>query len=139
MKKQRSPFRRPRTGSRPGSVSKEFQNLRLDDMPPGAIKADPSRHVPHNSYSPPLWYVDTRCVCVECGCEFYFTARQQKRWFEQFKIPIHVQANRCVRCRAKARRAKEQQKRHMLELAKHSPHPNKLKLKKVRGFRPVRS
>ncbi len=44
-------------------------------MPKGAIKADLTKHAPHNSYSPPMWYVDEQRKCVECGAEFKFTAK----------------------------------------------------------------
>jgi hypothetical protein len=131
MKRQRSAAKGRVTGW-PPTVSKEYYEYCLKHMPPGAIKADLTRQAPHGSYSPPMWYVDERCVCADCGCEFFFTARQQKRWYEQFKIPIQVQAIRCVRCRTMVRRAKTSQKEHMIEMAKKPPHPNKLLLKKVR-------
>ncbi|HEY0550719.1 MAG TPA: zinc-ribbon domain containing protein [Verrucomicrobiae bacterium] len=134
MKKQRT-LAKGRVTASPPNVSKEYYEFCLNQMPPGAIKANLTRHSPHGSYSPPMWYVDERCVCVECGCEFFFTARQQKRWYEEFKIPIQVQAIRCIRCRAIVRRAKASQKEHMAEMAKKPPHPNKLLLKKVRSKR----
>ena len=131
MKKQRSTAK-GRVTAWPPNVSKEYYEYCLKQMPLGAIKADLTRQAPHGSYSPPMWYVDERCVCVDCGCEFFFTARQQKRWYEQFNIPIQVQAIRCIGCRGKVRRAKAAQKEHMAQMAKKPPHPNKLLLKKVR-------
>jgi hypothetical protein len=68
-------------------------------MPVGAIKADLTQHWPHNSYSPPMWYVDESRKCVECGCEFIFTAPEQLYWYEVLHIPIHVEAVRCAACR----------------------------------------
>ena len=93
-------------------------------MPAGATKADLTKHAPHNSYSPPMWYVDEDKKCVECGREFMFTARQQKHWFEVLKIPIHVSANRCVTCRRMRRDVIAAQKQHMKETAKRPRHPN---------------
>src|SRR5437660_1336586 len=93
-------------------------------MPAGAIKADLTKHAPHNSYSPPMWYVDEHRKCVECGEEFTFTARQQQHWFEVLKIPIQVIASRCAGCRRKRRAEIAAQKRHMEEMAKRPRHPN---------------
>jgi len=94
-------------------------------MPAGAIKADLTQHAPHNSYSPPMWYADKQRKCAECGLEFTFTARQQKHWFEVYKIPIHVIASRCVTCRRKRRREIAAQKQHMEEMARRPPDSNK--------------
>ena len=131
MKKQR--MARNLTDAWPAQVSKEYYEYCLKQMPSGAIKADLARHAPHNSYSPPMWYMDEHCTCIDCGREFYFTARQQKRWYEQFKIPIQVRAVRCIRCRGRMRHAKASQKKRMAETATKPPHPNKLRLQKVRA------
>jgi len=96
----------------------------LPGMPPGAIKADLSKHAPHNSHGPPLWYVDQHNKCVDCNREFIFTARQQQYWFEILKIPIYVYADRCPGCRAKRRAELATQKKHMEEMAKRPRHPN---------------
>jgi len=108
----------------PPSVTKEYYEYCLKQMPAGAIKADLSKHAPHNSHSPPMWYVDEQKKCEECGREFTFTARQQQHWFEVLKIPIHVNANRCAACRKKLRGEKVAQKQHMAEMAKRPRHPN---------------
>src|SRR5262245_46398761 len=71
----------------PPSITKDYYEFCIKQMPKGAIKADLTKHAPHNSYSPPLWYVDEHCRCVECGAEFRFTAKQQQRWFEVLQIP----------------------------------------------------
>jgi hypothetical protein len=131
MKKRRS-LAKVHAAQWPQQVPKDYYEHCLKNIPRGAIKADLTQHAPHGSYSPPIWYVDERCTCVDCGREFFFTARQQKRWYETFKIPIHVRAVRCIRCRAKTRRAKASQREHMAEMAKKPPHPNKLLLNKVR-------
>ena len=108
----------------PPSVTKEYHEHCLKQMPAGATKADLTKHAPHNSYSPPMWYVDEDKQCVECGREFTFTARQQKHWFEVLKIPIHVNAIRCVTCRRKRSDVIAAQKQHMEDMAKRPPHPN---------------
>jgi DNA-directed RNA polymerase subunit RPC12/RpoP len=92
-------------------------------LPPGAIKADLSKHAPHNSYGPPMWYVDQKRKCRDCGKEFTWTAKRQQHWFELLKIPIHVQAVRCAACGRKVRLAKEAQKQHMAEMARRTRHP----------------
>ena len=108
----------------PPSVTKEYHKYCLEQMPVGAIKADLTKHAPHNSYGPPMWYVDLHQKCVECGQKFTFTARQQQHWFEVLKIPIHVRANRCAACRRKRRSKIAVQKQHMAEMAKRPRHPN---------------
>lgn len=87
-------------------------------MPPGAIKADLAQQAPHNSYGPPMWYADRQVKCRDCGQEFVWSAKAQKRWFEELKRPIWAIAVRCVACGRKARLAKEAQKKHMVEMAK---------------------
>ena len=93
-------------------------------MPPGAIKADLSKQAPHNSYGPPMWYVDQKRNCRDCGQEFVWTAKKQQHWFEVLKLPIQVQALRCPTCSRKVRLAKAAQKAHMAEVARRPRHPN---------------
>ena len=93
-------------------------------MPRGAIKADLSQQAPHNSYDPPMWYVDQKRNCRDCGKEFTWTAKKQQHWFEVLKLPIQVQALRCPGCSRKVRLAKAAQKAHMAEMAQRSRHPN---------------
>ncbi len=69
------------SGGWPPSVARDYYELCIKDMPAGAIKADLTKHAAHNSYNPPMWYVDERRKCKECGKEFTFTARQQRNWF----------------------------------------------------------
>ena len=106
------------------SVTKEYHAYCLKQMPVGAIKADLTKHAPHNSYSPPMWYVDEHRKCVACGQAFTFTARQQKHWFETLKIPIYVMADRCVSCRRKRREELAAQQKHMAEMARRPRHPH---------------
>jgi hypothetical protein len=108
----------------PPSITKGYYKFCIDQMPKGAIKADMTKHAPHNSFGPPMWYVDEHHKCKDCGREFIFTARQQQHWFEVLQIPIHVIANRCAGCRRKQRSEIAAQKRHMAEMAKRPRHPN---------------
>jgi hypothetical protein len=108
----------------PPSVTKEYYEHCLKEMPAGAIKANLTKQAPHNSYSPPMWYVDQQQKCAECGQEFIWTARQQRHWFEVWKIPIYVIANRCGACRRRKRNEIAAQKRHMAAMAKLPRHPN---------------
>src|SRR4030095_14130932 len=62
----------------PPSITKEYYDFCIKQMPKGAIKADLTKHAPHNSYSPPMWYVDEHQKCVECRVKFTFTAKQQQ-------------------------------------------------------------
>src|ERR1700749_1723160 len=89
----------------PPSITKAEYEHGIQHMPKGAIKADVTKHAPHNSYSPPLWYVNQDKKCVDCGTEFTFTAKQQQHWLEVLKLPIFVVANRCAACRRKQRKA----------------------------------
>jgi hypothetical protein len=67
------------------------------------IPADVSKHAPNNSYSQLLFYEDKPFVCVGCGKEEIWTARQQKWWYEVAKGTIYSRAVRCRECR-KSRR-----------------------------------
>jgi hypothetical protein len=51
--------------------------------------------------------------CDGCGAGFTITAREQKFWYEELKIPFHVEINRCPTCR----RMKRTTKRIMAELS----------------------
>lgn len=74
-------------------------------QPDGRISADLSKQAPNNSYSPLLFYEDTPFVCVDCGKEEIWTAKQQQWWYEVAKGSIYSGAIRCRACR-QARRAK---------------------------------
>jgi len=76
-----------------------------DLQPGGRIPADLSKQAPHNSYDPLLFYDDRPFVCVDCGKEEIWTAKQQQWWYEVAKGPIQSRAVRCRACR-QARRAK---------------------------------
>jgi len=46
-------------------------------MPVSAIKADLSKQSQNNSYGPPMWHVDQKRNCQDCGKEFAWTAKKQ--------------------------------------------------------------
>jgi hypothetical protein len=89
----------------PPTVSKEYHEYCLKQMPPGAIQADLTQHRAHGSYSPPMWYVDKHGRCLDCGCEFTFSAQEQKHWYEVLHIPIYVGPGHCRACRKRRRDA----------------------------------
>ena len=80
------------------------------------IRADFGRQLPNNSYSPKLFYEDMSFTCRDCGVKCVWTAEQQRLWYEEWKGPIQSTAIRCRACREKLRRAKLEQKRHMMEM-----------------------
>jgi Probable zinc-ribbon domain len=89
----------------PPTVSKQYHEYRLKEMPPGAIQADLTQHRAHGSYSPPMWYVDKHGRCLDCGCEFTFSAQEQKHWYEVLHIPIYAGPGHCRACRKRRRDA----------------------------------
>lgn len=82
----------------------------------GRLKATLSRQTPNNSYSQKLFYEDYKFKCHDCGVECVWTAEQQLLWFEKWGGPIQSTAVRCRACRQKLRRAKIEQKTHMIEM-----------------------
>lgn len=96
-----------------------------DELPEGAVKADHAELAHNNTYgSLPEFYLDIAFRCVECDSEEVWTAKQQKWWYEIAKGSIHSYAKRCRACRNKINAKKAEQKRHMEEMAKKTPHPH---------------
>ena len=78
-----------------------------------------------NTYSmPPDYYYDIEFQCVDCGKEEVWPAEQQKVWYEDKGKTINSYANRCQLCRAHILAQKEDQKRHMVKVAKQPKHTN---------------
>lgn len=72
--------------------------------PPGAIiVADASQQAPNNSYSGRPFYQDQPFVCVGCGKQEVWTARQQQWWYEVAKGSIYSTAKRYRACRKRWR------------------------------------
>ncbi len=90
-----------------------------------SVAADHSALAHNNTYGHlPLFYVDKRFNCQDCGAHEVWTAKKQKWWFEIAKGNIDSTAIHCLNCRVKRRKEKEQQKMLMCEAAKREPHPN---------------
>ncbi len=87
----------------------------LPDPPSGAVMADLSQLEHDNTYGPrPLFYVDRRFACVECGIEEVWTAADQKWWYEVAKGKLESRAVRCSECRKPHRaRANAARKVHL--------------------------
>ena len=84
-----------------------------------------------NAYAlPPEYYYDEVFTCCDCGTEDVWTAKQQKWWYEEAGKNINAYAKRCSICRAHINALKEEQKRHMEEMAKMELHPNETFFKK---------
>ena len=72
----------------------------------------------------PLFYIDKHFACRDCKKNEVWTASSQKWWYEVAKGGIDTTAVRCLTCRKKRRREKEQQKLHMEIMAQRVPHRN---------------
>lgn len=105
--------------------------LKVDVFSPSSLRpiysvvADHSELLHNNTYGPlPNFYVDIAFTCRDCGSEEIWTAKQQKWWYEIAKGHIDSTAIRCRSCRNKIKAEKEQQKKHMEEMAQKNHHPN---------------
>jgi len=95
------------------------------ELPLNSVAADHAELVHNNTYGLlPSFYIDKPFVCRDCGSDELWTAKQQKWWYEIAKGHIDSEAVRCLRCRKVAQAEKEDQKRHMQEMANKKPHPN---------------
>jgi hypothetical protein len=93
-----------------------LRSLPPDSEPPeGAIRADHSKHAPHNSYGALNFYVDLDFVCADCGTDETWTAEQQRWWYEEAKGYIDSRAVRCRSCRGRAREEKQVQRRRSMK------------------------
>ena len=70
-----------------------------------AIKADITKQ--NYSVMPRCWYVDAWFYCEECGQEFCWAAKEQKRWFEDYTFYVQSQPRKCPTCRQKWRVARD--------------------------------
>ena len=101
------------------------------ELPLNAVAADRKELVHNNTYGLlPYFYLDKPFVCCDCGSHELWTAKQQKWWYEIAKGHIDSDAVRCLRCRKVVQAEKEQQKRHMQEMANKKPHLNEAFFKK---------
>lgn len=71
---------------------------------PGALHIDYSTaaraEITAQDYSvaPRHWYIDATFQCAECGCEFVWSAEEQRVWFETRRISVLSRATRCFDC-----------------------------------------
>ncbi|WP_158538144.1 zinc-ribbon domain containing protein [Corallincola holothuriorum] len=72
----------------------------------------------------PEFYYDQEFECIDCGAKEIWTAPQQKWWYEEVQAYYCAKAVRCKKCRAKIKQKRDEQKRHMEEMAKRPPHPH---------------
>ena len=94
-------------------------------LPTGSVEADHNELIHNNTYGPlPLFYIDKVFTCRDCGSNELWTAKQQKWWYEVAKGHIDSTAVRCRKCRDTIKAEKDEQKKHMEEMANVKPHPN---------------
>ncbi len=79
------------------------------DLPPGAIRGDPSRQVkfcPH-CRPPKYFYVDQELRCRNCGTTFGWPAEQQRHWYEVLQLSVAGKPPAlCPDCRRERRTAR---------------------------------
>lgn len=64
------------------------------------IPADISQHAPHSSWvGGPLFYVDMKFTCIDCGIVELWSAEDQKWWYETAKGYVFSTAGRRAACR----------------------------------------
>jgi hypothetical protein len=88
--------------------------LRLDYTT--VIRAEVAKQ--NYSILPRFWYIDATVVCVRCGKEFCFTAREQKTWYEEYVFWIDTFPKRCITCRRALREIKELRKQYDRDIAR---------------------
>ena len=99
--------------------------------PPNSVLANHAELMHNKTYGPfPLFYVDEPFNCIDCGSKEVWTAKNQKWWYEIAKGSIYSGAMRCLKCRVKIRREKEEQQKRMAASAEREPHPNEAFFKK---------
>ncbi len=97
----------------------------ISPLPKGTVAADVKLLAQHNNAMVlPAFYIDQPFTCRDCGSEEIWTAKQQKWWYEVMLGNVNSFAVRCRSCRRKRRAEKAEQKAHMEEMAKRTPHPN---------------
>ena len=80
---------------------------------PDRIKANLAKQRPNNSYSPKTHYETLKFKCRDCGEECYWTAEQQRIYYEEWRGSTDATAVRCRPCRMRVRREKMEQLRRM--------------------------
>lgn len=100
-------------------------SIETKPLPTGSVEADLNELIHNNTYgSLPLFYIDKVFACRDCGSNELWTAKQQKWWYEVAKGHIDSTAVKCRKCRDKIKAEKDEQRRHMEEVANKKPHPH---------------
>lgn len=95
------------------------------DLPTGAVRGNVSRQEFCTwCDTPRYFYVDFNKICVQCGEDFVFEAREQKYWYETLKFHFDSTAIRCKKCRKQRRSDRAVQKLQSVaaETAREKPH-----------------
>lgn len=71
-----------------------------------ALPADPEEQDFPVMEGPYRAWFDQRRLCGYCGQEFVFTAQDQRFWYEERRIPLHVVPVGCPTCRRRVRQQK---------------------------------
>jgi len=75
-----------------------------------AIPADISKQ--NYTTSPRRLYVDIEVRCVDCDRDFIFYALEQKYWYEELGFYIDADCTKCIDCRNKDKKIREQKARY---------------------------
>ena len=89
----------------------------LIPIPPGALRADPSRQNLGYSDKPMLYYQDQELTCDYCRKVETWTALQQRWWYETVRAPRYKKISTCRACR-KAKRATDTESLHKAWMAR---------------------
>ena len=80
-------------------------------IPEGAVLANEEALIDHvHSFDLPLYYLDRKFICTDCGSNELWKAEQQKWWYEEAKGHIDSTAIRCRDCRNKLKDQKQSKK-----------------------------
>lgn len=69
------------------------------------------------SVCPRFWYVDASYTCADCGREFFFSAREQRFWYETLGFRIEAEPIYCAQCRKKRRSVQELRNQYDAKIA----------------------
>lgn len=77
----------------------------IESRPGSAIKANIDKQ--NYTVCPRYWYVDAKFKCGICEKEFWWTAKEQKVWFEEYGFYVDSLAMNCLECRKNQRLQKK--------------------------------
>jgi Probable zinc-ribbon domain len=69
-----------------------------------AVRANPEKQ--NCSICPRHWYLDVAFACEHCGERFFFTADEQRVWYEEYGFWIDSRPKHCPNCRRTLRHLK---------------------------------